>query len=73
MWIDDLTVALVSHDIDGFERILKDQPTNASKEEIFTAMNLINEAKKICQAKMDAINAEFNKIKLAKKYSQDLI
>lgn len=72
MWTDELTVALVAGDIEKFENILARQPKELNISEISTAMSLIIEAQKICQERLDLLHTEFEKIKLAKKFSHEM-
>lgn len=72
MWTDELTVALVAGDIEKFEDILARQPKELNISEISTAMSLIIEAQKICQERLDVLHTEFEKIKLAKKFSHEM-
>lgn len=73
MWLSDLTVALVAKDLEKFEKILAKQPDNITASDAAQAMALIKEAQQICADKIQALNTEFEKIKLAKKYSQDMV
>lgn len=73
MWLSDLTVALVAKDLEKFEKILAEQPKDMTASDAAEAMALIKEAQQICADKILALNTEFEKIKLAKKYSQDMI
>ena len=72
MWIDELTVALIAGDIEKFQSILDKQPKELNINDISTAMSLITEAQKICQHKLDLLQTEFGKIKLAKKFSHEM-
>lgn len=72
MWTDELTVALVSGDIDKFQSILDRQPNELNISDLSTAMSLITEAQKLCQARLDVLHTEFEKIKLAKKFSHEM-
>ena len=72
MWIDELTVALIAGDIEKFQSILDKQPKELNINDISTAMSLITEAQKICQHKLDLLHTEFEKIKLAKKFSHEM-
>lgn len=72
MWTDELTVALVAGDIEKFESILAQQPKELNINDISTAMSLITEAQKICQERLDLLHTEFEKIKLAKKFSHEM-
>lgn len=73
MWCDDLKIALVARDIEKFNDILSKKPDDASPSELAQAMALIKEAQKIIEKSVIELNAEFEKIKLARKFSKDML